>query len=126
MSWYLNALKKYATFSGRARRKEYWIFVLVTFLFTIVALFIDGLLFGTTGQDTGYSLVYGLFTLAMLLPSLSVLVRRLHDVGKSGWWIFISLVPFIGGIWLLVLLLSDSQPTENQYGLNPKMINSGI
>jgi uncharacterized membrane protein YhaH (DUF805 family) len=126
MSWYLNALKKYATFSGRARRKEYWIFVLVTFLFTIVALFIDGLLLGTTGQETGYGLVYGLFTLAMLLPSLSVLVRRLHDVGKSGWWIFISLVPFIGGIWLLVLLLSDSQPTENQYGLNPKMINSGI
>jgi uncharacterized membrane protein YhaH (DUF805 family) len=126
MSWYLNALKQYATFSGRARRKEYWIFVLVTFLFTMVALFIDGLLFGTTGQDAGYGLVYSLFTLAMLLPSLSVLVRRLHDVGKSGWWIFISLVPFIGGIWLLVLLLSDSQPTENQYGLNPKMINSGI
>ena len=122
MSWYLGALKKYATFRGRARRKEYWTFVLVTFIFTIMAVYIDGLLFGTTSQDSGYGIVYGLFSLIMLLPGLAVLVRRLHDVGKSGWWIFISLIPVIGSIWLLLLLLTDSQPTENQYGLSPKMI----
>ncbi len=113
MNWYLAVLKKYAEFGGRARRKEYWMFVLFNIIFAIAAIVIDMIL-GT------YIVIYGLYMLAMLIPSLAVLVRRLHDIGKSGWWFFISLVPIIGGIWLLVLLLTDSQHGNNEYGENPK------
>jgi len=120
MTWYLAVLKKYAVFNGRARRKEYWMFFLFNTIFAIVAVILDNVL-GTASQDTGYGLIYGLYILAVILPSLAVGVRRLHDVGKSGWWIFISLIPLIGSIWLLVLLATDSQPGENQYGPNPKI-----
>jgi len=113
MNWYLAVLKKYAEFGGRARRKEYWMFVLFNIIFAIAAIVIDMIL-GT------YIVIYGLYMLAMLIPSLAVLVRRLHDIGKSGWWFFISLVPIIGGIWLLVLMLTDSQYGSNEYGENPK------
>jgi uncharacterized membrane protein YhaH (DUF805 family) len=119
MSWYLAVLKKYAVFSGRARRKEYWMFVLFNLIFAIVAMILDNVL-GTAIEDVGYGVFYLLYVLAVLVPSLAVVVRRLHDIGKSGWWIFISLIPLIGGIWLLVLLVTDSQPGENQYGPNPK------
>ncbi len=119
MSWYLQVLKKYATFSGRARRKEYWMFVLFNIIFSVVATILDSVL-GTLDQDTGYGLLSGLYALAVLLPSLAVLVRRLHDIGKSGWWIFITLIPLVGAIWLLVLMVTDSQPGDNQYGPNPK------
>lgn len=119
MSWYLDVLKKYVTFSGRARRKEYWMFVLFNLIFAIVAMVLDNVL-GLANEQTGYGIIYTLYTLGVLLPSLAVLVRRLHDIGKSGWWIFISLIPLIGAIWLLVLLVTDSQPGDNQYGPNPK------
>ncbi len=115
MNWYLAVLKNYAGFSGRARRKEYWTFVLFNVIFFIVALILDYLV-GTI------ALFIILYALAVLIPGLAVLVRRLHDVGKSGWWYFISLVPIIGGIWLLVLLFTDSIPGENEYGPNPKEI----
>jgi uncharacterized membrane protein YhaH (DUF805 family) len=120
MSWYLTVLKKYAVFSGRARRKEYWMFALFNAIFAIVAVILDNVL-GTASHDTGYGIIYGLYILAVLLPTFAVLVRRLHDIGKSGWWFFISLIPLIGSIWLLVLLVTDSQLGENQYGPNPKM-----
>ena len=102
MSWYLAVLKKYATFSGRARRKEYWMFVLFNIIFSIVATILDGVI-GTRDPDTGYGIINGLYSLAVLLPSLAVVVRRLHDIGKSGWWLLIALIPIIGTIWLLVL-----------------------
>ena len=120
MSWYLTVLKKYAVFSGRARRKEFWMFFLFNVIFSFLAVILDNVL-GTVSEDTGYGIIYSLYTLAVLLPGLAVLVRRLHDIGKSGWWIFISLVPLIGSIVLLVFLATDSQPGENQYGPNPKM-----
>ncbi len=120
MKWYLAALKKYADFSGRARRKEYWMFTLFVIIFAFVAVFLDWIL-GTTIQDSGIGIIYIVYYLAMLLPALAVLVRRLHDVGKSGWWFFINLIPFIGSIWLFVLLVTDSQPEANAYGENPKM-----
>lgn len=124
MSWYLTVLKKYAVFSGRARRKEYWMFVLFNIIFSVVAVVLDNVL-RTASEDLGYGLLYGLYSLAVFIPGLAVTVRRLHDVGKSGWWIFISLVPIIGGIWLLVLLATDSQAGENQYGSNPKVLTAG-
>jgi len=118
MNWYIQVLKKYAVFSGRARRKEYWMFVLFNIIFTIVASILDTVLFGTAIQGPGP--LYGLYGLAVLVPSLAVSVRRLHDVGKSGWFLLIALIPIVGGIWLLVLQCRDSAPGDNQYGANPK------
>jgi uncharacterized membrane protein YhaH (DUF805 family) len=121
MNWWLTCMKKYVDLSGRARRKEYWMFHLFNVIFTIAVVILASI-FGTASEeDLGFRVIYGLFALAIILPTLSVTVRRLHDVGKSGWWIFISLVPLIGSIWLLVLMVTDSQPGENQYGPNPKM-----
>lgn len=119
MKWYLKVLKQYADFNGRARRTEYWMFVLFNTIFIIVAIILDNIL-GTAIEDVGYGLFYFLYALAVLIPSLAVAVRRLHDIGKSGWMILISLIPIIGGIWLLVLLVTNSNPGENEYGANPK------
>lgn len=120
MSWYLEVLKKYATFSGRARRKEYWMFVLFNIIFSIMATVLDSVI-GTRDPDTGYGIINGLYSLAVLLPGLAVSARRLHDIGKSGWWLLIVLIPIIGAIWLLVLMVTDSQPGDNEYGPNPKV-----
>lgn len=119
MNWYIKALKQYADFSGRARRKEYWMFVLFNIIFAFVLGFIDGLT-GVYDAQTGYGVLGGLYILAVLIPSLAVTVRRLHDVGKSGWMYFIILIPFIGAIWLLVLMLTDGNSGVNEYGPNPK------
>jgi len=121
MNWYLAVLKNYADFSGRARRKEYWMFVLFNIIFLIVAMILDNVL-GTAIEGVGYGLFYILYSLAVLIPGLAVLVRRLHDVGKSGWMILIALIPIIGAIWLLVLMVIDSNPDENEYGPNPKEV----
>ena len=119
MNWYLAAFKKYTEFSGRARRKEYWMFVLFNLIFSIVLSLLDQLL-GTFSKDIGWGVCSGLYFLAVLLPGLALSVRRLHDIGKHGWWLLIALIPLIGGIWLLVLTVTDSQPGANQYGPNPK------
>lgn len=121
MNWYLKVLKQYADFSGRARRKEYWMFVLFNMIFAIVAMILDNVL-GIAMEGIGYGPLYGLYALAMLIPGLAVAVRRLHDVGKSGWMILIALIPLIGAIWLLVLMVTDSNAGENQYGQNPKEV----
>ena len=119
MNWYLKVLKQYADFRGRARRKEYWMFVLFNTIFAIVAMILDNIL-GIAIEGVGYGPLYGLYALAVLIPGLAVSARRLHDVGKSGWMILIALIPLIGAIWLLVLMVTDSNPGENQYGQNPK------
>lgn len=114
MEWYLKVVKEnYANFMGRARRKEYWMFTLFNFIFIIVALIID-MIIGT------FILIYALYVLAVFIPGLAVMVRRLHDIGKNGAWFFISFVPLIGGIWLLVLLFTDGTPGDNIYGPSPK------
>jgi len=124
MNWYLKVLKEYDDFNGRARRKEYWMFILFNIIFAVVALILDFILvIGIEG--IGYSPLYGLYALAMLIPGLAVSIRRLHDVGKSGWMILIYLIPLIGAIWLFVLMVTDSNPGENQYGANPKEVASG-
>lgn len=120
MTWWLIAMKKYADFSGRARRTEYWTFTLNNIIFAVVATILDNI-FGVTREGSSTGLFYTLFCLVILLPSLTVLVRRLHDVGKSGWWIFITLLPIIGGIWLFILTITDSQPEDNEFGTNPKL-----
>ncbi len=112
MKWYFEVLKKYAVFSGRARRKEYWMFLL--FHIIIIAL---GVIESIVGTNSVIALFY---MLAILLPGLAVTVRRLHDTGKSGWWLLIGLVPLIG-IVILVFMVQDGQAGDNQYGPNPKV-----
>jgi uncharacterized membrane protein YhaH (DUF805 family) len=114
MEWYLKVVKdNYANFKGRARRKEYWMFALFNVIFAFVALIIDYVI-GTWG------VIYGLYVLAIIIPSLAVFVRRMHDLDKSGWWFFIWFIPLIGAIWLLVLLCTDGTAGENKYGASPK------
>ena len=119
MNWYLEVLKKYAVFDGRARRMEYWMFILFNLIISVVLVIIDSLI-GTVIRQAGFGLLQGLYDLAVLLPSIAVTVRRLHDTGRTGWWILIGLIPVIGGIVLLIFMLLDSEPGENQYGPNPK------
>jgi uncharacterized membrane protein YhaH (DUF805 family) len=119
LSWYLEALKKYAVFSGRSRRKEYWYFVLFNIIVAIVLAGIDALL-GTRSSYAGAGLLSGIYSLAVLIPTLAVTVRRLHDIDRSGWWIFINLIPLIGAIVLLVFAVSEGTPGNNRYGPNPK------
>ena len=113
MKEYIDVLKKWKDFDGRARRREYWMFVLFMAIFAIVAGIIDGIL-GTV------CVFVGLYYLAMLLPMIAVSVRRMHDIGKSGRWLFITFVPEIGSLWNLFLTIQDGQPGSNQYGENPK------
>lgn len=114
-----HVFSNYANFNGRARRREYWYFVLFTLICNI-ALSIVGALFADTHFawiGTGAS---GLFSLAMLIPTLAVSWRRLHDIGRSGAWYFIVLIPLVGSILLLIWVCTDSQPGDNMYGPNPK------
>lgn len=120
MNWWVEALKKYAVFRGRARRKEYWFFLLFGMILAIIAAILDNVL-GIAIEGQVYGPIYYLLCLALFFPGLAVSVRRLHDVGKSGWFFFIALIPIVGAIWLLVLACRDSMPGENQYGPNPKM-----
>ena len=119
MNWYLQALKKYTVFTGRARRREYWFFVLFNILIS-AALSIVDFFTGTYSADYHTGLLGGLYSLGVLLPAIAVTIRRLHDTGRSGWWILIVLVPIIGGIVLLIFMVLDSQTGDNEYGPSPK------
>ena len=130
MDWYLLVLKNYFKFSGRARRKEYWMFQLFHLLFSGLLLF---LFFYTNNSMNSYEesftdgtanflflQVLGLYSLGTLIPILAVSSRRMHDLGKSGAWFFINLIPYIGGFWFLILTCMDGESKTNQYGENPK------
>ncbi|KDM91814.1 DUF805 domain-containing protein [Photobacterium galatheae] len=122
MNWYLYALKKYAVFSGRAQRQEYWYFFLINLVITLVLGFADHLL-STPGSEEGTGLLGGVYSLAILLPSVAVGVRRLHDIGRTGWWMLLSLLPVLGFLILLYFFVQDGQPGTNEYGPNPKEEN---
>jgi uncharacterized membrane protein YhaH (DUF805 family) len=115
----LAVLKKYVDFGGRARRSEYWGFALVSLVISIVLTIID---VAVMGMDYGKSIgiLSSIYSIAVLLPSLGVLVRRLHDTGHSGWWWLIGLIPLVGALVILLFLVTDSQPGPNMYGPNPK------
>lgn len=119
MNWYIQVWKKYAIFGGRARRKEYWFFVLFNIIAVFILAFIDALL-GTFSQETGVGLLSGVYSLAVLIPSIAVAVRRLHDTDRVGWWVLIGLIPLIGAIVLIIFFVLDSTPGDNRFGLNPK------
>ena len=111
--------QKYAVFEGRARRSEYWWFELA---YCIVSAVLSGLstAFGGGGASTVIGIISGIIGLAVIVPSLAVGCRRLHDIGKSGWWQLIALVPCVGSIILIVWFAKDSDPGDNAYGANPK------
>ena len=116
INYYTGVLKNYAGFEGRARRAEYWQFALVNFIIIVVLDII--------GVAIKFPFLGVLYGLAVLVPSLAVAFRRLHDTNRSAWWILIGLVPFVGGIVLLVFACLDSTPGPNQFGPNPKGIGN--
>lgn len=118
MKYYIDVLKKYAVFSGRSRRAEYWYFVLFNLIIAIILSIISSITADVLG------ILVFLYMLAVFIPGLAVSVRRLHDTGRSGWMILITLIPLIGGLWLLILMATDSTPGENKYGPNPKGVTT--
>ena len=121
MHWYIDVLKKYTVFSGRARRKEFWMFFLFSVVILMIFAVIDefmGLKFEMGGDSYGF--LSSLYYLGVAIPYLAVIVRRLHDTDRSGWWILISLIPLIGGIILLVFLILEGTKDDNRFGPDPK------
>ncbi|MEH6757377.1 MAG: DUF805 domain-containing protein [Parasphingorhabdus sp.] len=122
-------LKRYADFSGRSRRKEYWMFVLFNIIVMFGLAIIGGVLGGFTPDEAGAAslgggLMFGLlgiYSLAILVPALAVQVRRFHDQDKSGWFVLLSFVPYIGGLIVLVFMCLDGNKGENRFGPDPKM-----
>jgi uncharacterized membrane protein YhaH (DUF805 family) len=125
--YYLDILtNKYADFNGRARRKEYWMWTLYYTVILLFAMILDnalGLNFELLGQNLGYGWLYVTIGITHLIPGLGIVVRRLHDVGKSGWFYLIILIPLIGFIWILVLFCTEGVKEDNKWGSNPKLIN---
>jgi len=124
MEFYVQPWKKFAVFSGRARRKEYWTFSLINCAIIIVLICVDAVA-GTIDSKTFFGLFSVGFILVSVIPSLAVLVRRLHDINRSGWWVLLSFIP-LGGLVILVFTLLDSDPGTNEYGPNPKMPDAGF
>ncbi|MDN3593498.1 DUF805 domain-containing protein [Zunongwangia endophytica] len=119
MKWYLKVFRQYSDFKGRARRKEYFMFGLINAIFSICCMLLSFCLSNWL-ETPAFIGIYVLYMLASLLPSLAVSVRRLHDIGKSGWMLLVGFIPLVGSIWMLILLITDSEPSDNQYGPNPK------
>ncbi|PXY40066.1 DUF805 domain-containing protein [Flavobacterium cheongpyeongense] len=125
IEWYKKVVfENYANFNGRARRSEYWYFVLaqILIIFGVIAI---GSFIGTffNSSEDGFLIAFGIvgiYLLAILIPYLALIVRRMHDIGKSGWFYLVRFIPVIGGIWILVLLCTEGNYGENNYGLDPK------
>lgn len=120
MEWYFRVLAKYAVFRGRARRKEYWFYILFNVIFSIILAIVD-MSMDTFDPKTGVGLFGTIYAAALILPSMAVTVRRLHDIGRSGWWMLIPIVPILGAILIFAFLVQDSDPGENRFGPNPKL-----
>lgn len=119
MKWYFKCFRQYVDFSGRARRKEYWMFSLLNFVFAFVLGIIDVSL-GWTSSEIGIGVLGGFYSLAALVPGLAVCVRRLHDIGKSGWNLFLALIPLVGAFVLIVWYCQEGEFSSNAWGANPK------
>jgi len=120
MDWYLEVLKKYAVFEGRAGRKEYWFFILFNILISMALGYVDWLT-GNINPETGLGILSGIYALGVMIPGMAVSVRRLHDTDRSGWWLLITFVPVIGAIVFLYFMVLDSNPETNEYGTSPKV-----
>lgn len=120
LDWMLMPLRRYADFSGRSRRKEYWMFIVGVIVAAVLVGIIEGVL-GMSGMVGG---VYGPLTLVLLLgiivPSIAVQVRRFHDQDKSGWFVLLSFIPFLGGLIVLVFMCLEGTKGPNRFGADPK------
>ncbi|MFQ1921527.1 DUF805 domain-containing protein [Aeromonas veronii] len=114
MNWYISVLKQYAVFSGRARRTEYWMFVLCNVIVMLLLGMVDKLIGGNN------ELISSIYSLAVLLPSLAVAARRLHDTDRSAWWLLLGLIPIIGTLVLIYFMVSNGQQGPNRFGDDPK------
>lgn len=114
MNWYLQVLKNYVGFSGRARREEYWMFVLFNCIASFVLGLIDGLL--------GIQILSSLYSLAVMIPSLALQFRRLHDIDRSAWWLLLAFVPLVGAIVLFIFTVLPGTVGDNKYGADPKSV----
>lgn len=114
MEWYLSVLKNYAVFSGRARRKEYWMFMLFNIIVTCIIAVIDSAM--------GTVILGVIYALAVFIPSIGVSIRRLHDTNRSGWWLLIAFLPLIGSLVLLVFFVLEGTAGENSHGVDPKQV----
>lgn len=121
MYLYVEVFKKALDFEDRATRKEYWCFYLINMLIYIILSLLD-IMLGVYSFEAGVGILSLIFILVVLIPGLAVTFRRLHDIGRSGWWFLINLIPLIGPIIFLIFMLLDSQEGENKYGLSPKAI----
>jgi len=120
---YFTVLKKFAKFSGRSRMSEFWIFTLINFVFMIFALILDNLI-GIFLKPIPFGACFIIYTLLVFLPVLALFVRRMHDVGKSGWFVLLSLIPLIGTVWLLAVCITEGTPGDNKYGPDPKAFST--
>lgn len=122
MEWYIKVLKKYAVFEGRAQRKEYWMFTLVNIIIIVILGIIEGMFHGgfNVMPNVDVNILAGIYNLAILIPSIAVAVRRLHDTDKSGWWMLLMFIPLIGMLLLLFFMIKDGQKESNRFGPNPK------
>lgn len=119
MEWYLKALKSYVDFTGRARRKEYWMFILFHLLIIAALGFSNAFVAETIGVQVG-AILLAIYAIGTILPTLAVTVRRLHDTNRSGWWILIRFIPLVGDIILLIFLIFEGDAGDNAYGPDPK------
>ncbi|WP_368540763.1 DUF805 domain-containing protein [Enterobacter soli] len=117
MNWYFEVLRNYVVFAGRARRKEYWMFTLVSSIISIVFIFAD-LMLGL-GEFAG-GILFTIYSLLVMLPTVAVTFRRLHDTERSAWWLLLGLIPLVGSLVLLVFMCSDGTPGDNRFGPDPK------
>ena len=117
MEWYLAVLKNYAGFAGRARRKEFWYFALFNFLIALAIASFEAMV--GLARETGGGPLSTLYSLGVFIPSLAVSIRRLHDTGRSGFWVLIALVPLIGALVLLFFAVQPSEDGTNEFGPNP-------
>ena len=123
MNWYLKVLKQYADFSGRARRTEFWMFILFNAIIGLALIMVGAIAAAISNSGSTFFIgivLLCIYNLAIIIPSLAVIVRRLHDIGKSGWCYFVGLIPLVGAIILFVWYCTDSQAGENKWGANPK------
>jgi len=118
MEYFIGAYKKYADFTGRARRKEYWMFYLFYVLAIIALAIIDGII-GSLSPEMGLGILSGLFILGSIVPFIALAARRLHDINKSGWWQLISFIPLVGPIVMLVFTVIKGNEGENRFGEDP-------
>jgi len=123
MSWFLTVLRHYATFRGRARRREYWTYLAV-YVPIYAALELVDLLTGTFDMESMMGALTGLYVLATVIPGTAVAVRRLHDTGRSGWWLLVSVIPLLGAIVLLFFLIQEGESGDNLYGADPKAVSA--